>query len=112
MEREKPTFDILGRIEQERLARNWSEYALAENSGLTQSTISTWRRRNLQPNVASIEKICSGLGISLAQFFQEGESVCLTPDQRDILDLWSRLSPDQRNAVTQLLRSFLSSKET
>ena len=59
MEREKPTFDILGRIEKERAARNWSEYALAENSGLTQSTISTWRRRNLQPNVASIEKICS-----------------------------------------------------
>ncbi len=54
MEREKPTFDILGRIEKERAARNWSEYALAENSGLTQSTISTWRRRNLQPNVASI----------------------------------------------------------
>ena len=70
MEREKPTFDILGRIEQERLARGWSEYALAENSGLTQSTISTWRRRNLQPNVASLEKICSGLGISLSQFFQ------------------------------------------
>ena len=61
MEREKPTFDILGRIEQERLSRGWSEYALAENSGLTQSTISTWRRRNLQPNVASLEKICSGL---------------------------------------------------
>lgn len=36
MEREKPTFDILGRIEKERAARNWSEYALAENSGLTQ----------------------------------------------------------------------------
>ena len=55
MEREKPAFDILGRIEQERLSRGWSEYALAENSGLTQSTISTWRRRNLQPNVASLE---------------------------------------------------------
>ena len=41
MEREKPTFDILGRIERERLSRGWSEYALAENSGLTQSTIST-----------------------------------------------------------------------
>jgi len=65
MEREKPAFDILGRIEQERISRGWSEYALAENSGLTQSTISTWRRRNLQPNLASIEKICSGLGITL-----------------------------------------------
>jgi len=36
MEREKPTFDILGRIERERLARGWSEYALAENSVLAE----------------------------------------------------------------------------
>lgn len=107
MEREKPKFDILGRIEQERLARNWSEYALAENSGLTQSTISTWRRRNLQPNVASLEKICSGLGISLSQFFQEEEAVYLTTEQTELLGLWAKLSPTQREAVSQMLRSFL-----
>lgn len=70
MEREKPNFDILGRIDRERLARGWSEYTLAENSGLTQSTLSTWRRRNLQPNVTSIEKICHGLGITLSQFLK------------------------------------------
>ena len=40
MEREKPTFDILGRIEKERAARNWSEYALAENSGLYRRILS------------------------------------------------------------------------
>ena len=105
MEREKPTFDILGRIERERLSRGWSEYALAENSGLTQSTISTWRRRNLQPNVASLEKIW------LSQFFQEEDSVYLTPDQKEILDLWAKLSPAQRTAVSQMLRSFLYIKE-
>ena len=81
MEREKPSFDILGRIEQERLARGWSEYTLAENSGLTQSTISTWRRRNLQPSVASLEKICSGLGITLAQFFQENPELAFLPNK-------------------------------
>lgn len=111
MEREKPTFDILGRIEQERLARGWSEYVLAENSGLTQSTISTWRRRNLQPNVASIEKICSGFGITLSQFFQEDDSVYLTKEQKELLDLWAKLSPAQRTAVSQMLRSFLYIKE-
>ena len=105
MEREKPTFDILGRIERERLSRGWSEYALA------QSTIATWRRRNLQPNVASLEKICSGLGISLSQFFQEEDSVYLTSDQKELLDLWAKLSPAQRTAVSQMLRSFLYIKE-
>ena len=110
MEREKPTFDILGRIEQERLARGWSEYALAENSGLTQSTISTWRRRNLQPNVASIEKICAGFGITLSQFFQEEDSVYLTKEQKKLLDLWAKLSPVQREAVTKMLCAFLFQK--
>ena len=111
MEREKPIFDILGHIEQERLARGWSEYALAENSGLTQSTISTWRRRNLQPNVASIEKICAGFGITLSQFFQEEEPVYLTNEQKEILDLWAKLSPIQRESITKMLCAFLYIKE-
>lgn len=107
MEREKPAFDILGKIEQERLTRGWSEYTLAENSGLTQSTISTWRRRNLQPNVASIEKVCGGLGITLAQFFSNSENDCLTAEQKEILSLWGQLSPHQRSAVLEMLKSFV-----
>lgn len=80
MEREKPSFDILGRIEQERLARGWSEYTLAENSGLTQSTISTWRRRNLQPSVASLEKSARTRHHSGA-IFQENPGVSFLPNK-------------------------------
>ena len=63
MEREKAKFDVLQRILDERTRRGWNEYTLAQKSGLTQSTISTWYRRNLQPSVASIEKICDGFGL-------------------------------------------------
>ena len=108
MEREKPNFDILGRIDRERLARGWSEYSLAENSGLTQSTLSTWRRRNLQPNVTSIEKICHGFGITLSQFFEEDAAVHhLTEEQKSLLTIWDRLSPSQRIAILDLIRAFL-----
>lgn len=107
MKREKPDFDILGKIDQERLFRGWTEYMLAENSGLTQSTISTWRRKDLQPNVASIEKICDGLGITLAQFFSDSESTYLTEEQKNILDLWGKLSPKQRSTVFEMLKSFV-----
>ena len=104
MEREKPNFDILGRIDRERLARGWSEYTLAENSGLTQSTLSTWRRRNLQPNVTSIEKICHGFGITLSQFFEEDAAVHhLTEEQKSLLTIWDRLSPSQRTAILELI---------
>lgn len=71
----------------------------------------TWRRRNLQPNVASIEKICSGFGITLSQFFQEEDPVYLTNEQKEILDLWAKLSPVQREAVTKMLCAFLYIEE-
>lgn len=107
MQREKSTFDILKRIDDERMKRNWSEYTLAKNADITQSTISTWYRKNLQPSVASIEKICKGFGISLSEFFND-ESSCmyLTPQQNEILGLWSALTPIQRDSVANLLRSF------
>ena len=101
MEREKPNFDILGRIDRERLARGWSEYTLAENSGLTQSTLSTWRRRSLQPNVTSID-------ITLSQFFEEDAAVHhLTEEQKSLLTTWDRLSPSQRTAILDLIQAFL-----
>lgn len=106
MGREKPEFDILGRIDQERIARGWTEYALAEHAGITQSTISTWRNRNLQPNVASIEKICAGLGITLAQFFQTSEAVYLTAEQTELLDLWAKLNPEQKKTLIEFLEAF------
>ena len=108
MKRDRAEFDVLKRIDQERDARGWTDYSLAVNSDLTQSTISTWRSRDLQPNLASIEKICHGLGITLSQFFSESDSIDdLNEDQQHILELWNRLSPAQRTAVSNLIESFL-----
>ena len=43
--------DILQEITRLRLERGWSEYELAQNSGLSQSTISTWYRKiKLRPS--------------------------------------------------------------
>ena len=42
--------------------------------------------------LAPLEKICSGLGISLSQFFQEEDSVYLTKEQKELNFLTSGLS--------------------
>ena len=108
MNRNKCGFDILGKIEKKKKKRNWSEYTLAQNSNLTQSTISTWYRKQLQPSVASLEKICNGFGITLAQFFSEEDLLqSLTVEQKELLELWQSLSPIQKSAVIQLLKSFI-----
>ena len=58
--------DILDKITKMRMERHWTEYQLAENSGLTQSTISSWYRKNMLPSIPSLEKICNAFGITLS----------------------------------------------
>ena len=107
MKKEKAAFDVLSKIQNERLKRGWSEYTLAKNSELSQSTISSWYRKELEPSLASLERICNGLGITLAQLFSSDEYPSnLSPDQTDLLEAWERLSPEQRKALIALLNSF------
>ena len=99
--------DLLGIIKNQREARGWSEYQLAERSGLPQSTISSWYKKNMNPSFASLEKICDAFGITLSQFFSDGEtSVVLTPSQRELLDKWNCLTEEQHNALLILMDSM------
>ena len=99
--------DILERILKERKKRNWSEYQLAQNSGITQSTISTWYRKNMQPSISSLEKICSGFGITLSEFFSDSEAVELSSEQIEILKRWDSLDKSQKAVVLDLLDVML-----
>lgn len=99
--------DVLDEIVRLRLARNWSEYELAKHSDLSQSTISTWYRKHQIPTIPTLDKVCSGLGITLSQFFAEGDDVVsLTPQQRELLDCWSALNPKQQEIVFDLLKNM------
>lgn len=96
--------DILATITKYRQDRGWTEYQLAERSGLPQSTISSWYRKNMIPTVPSLEKICIAFGITLSQLFAEEENtVSLTENQRKLLESWSRLTEDQQAAVFTLI---------
>ncbi len=98
---------VLDEINRLRLKRGWSMYELGVHSGISQSTISTWYRKNQQPSIASLEKICKGLGMTLSQFFAgEDEALSLTPQQRELLDSWSTLSAQQQ----KLLLAFIDAR--
>ena len=99
--------DILERILKERKKRNWYEYQLAQNSGITQSTISTWYRKHMQPSISSLEKICSGFGITLSEFFSDSEAVELSSEQIEILKRWDSLDKSQKAVVLDLLDVML-----
>ena len=51
-----------------------------------------------------MEAICNGLGITLAQFFTEDESlVMLTEEQKEILEKYEALSKAQKEMIVDLL---------
>lgn len=96
--------DILATITEYREDRGWTEYQLAEHSGLPQSTISSWYRKNMVPTIPSLEKICTAFGITLSQLFAEGNTpVSLSDSQRKLLERWARLSEDQQAVVFALI---------
>ena len=75
--------------------RGWTEYILAKNCGLSESTIANIYRRNTVPSITTLETICKGFGITLSQFFAEGEMVELTPELKELFDNWVNLTPEQ-----------------
>ncbi len=100
--------DVLDKITKLRLERNWSEYQLAEKSGLTQSTISSWYRKNLIPTIPSLIKICEAFGITLSQFFLDTDeaSIQITEQQHRLLYYASKLDTEQYNALIEFLKTL------
>ena len=102
--------DTLERIRNLLIERNWTEYKLAKEAGLPQSTISTLFRRNTLPSIPTLEAICGGLGITMSQFFAEQELVELTAEQRAFFNDWAVLSPEDKLLVEQLVKKLKTAK--
>lgn len=100
--------NVLEKIVKYRTERNWTEYQLAEKSGLPQSTISSWYRKNQIPTIPSLEKICFAFNVTLAQFFNDDdkETLQLTKKQKDLIHEWNRLNEDQQSAVLNLIKTI------
>lgn len=96
--------DAKQRIRELMEERHWSEYRLAIASGLSQSTVANIFNRNTTPSVATLEAICGGFGITLAQFFAEGEMVELTGEQQQMFREWSTLTKAQKDALALLIQ--------
>ena len=56
--------------------------------------------------MCALEKICTVLGVTLSQFFQEGNSENLTEEQKEVLRIWNDLSTNEQETVMSMLRGF------
>ena len=100
--------DVLQHITALRKERGWSEYRLAKESGISQSTLSNLYRRDNTPTVSTLEAFCKAFGISLAQFFTGiNEDSILTTEQKGLLQNWVLLSSQQKEKVMAYIQGLL-----
>lgn len=99
--------DVIKRIDDLMKERNWTDYKLSVESGLSSSTIANIHRRNTVPSIPTIEAICAAFGISLSQFFCEDASfVQLNEEQQALFSRWITLTDIQKKLVHSLIDEF------
>ena len=99
--------NVLERITYYREQKGWTEYQLACKSGLTQSTISSWYRKNMLPSIPSLEKICTAFEITLSQFFAtDKDGFSLTNIQKELLNEANRLTEQQQKSLIAFFKTL------
>ena len=61
--------------------------------------------RNNAPTIPTLEAVCRAFGITLSQFFSEGNTPAeLTEEQRTLFAAWSTLNDGQKEALLLLMK--------
>lgn len=92
--------DTQKRIRELMEERNWTNYRLAKEANLSHSTVTNMFNRN---NAPTLEAVYMTFGITLAQFFAEGEEVQLTEEQQKLFSKWSTLTDRQKQILLDLM---------
>ena len=104
--------DIRERLLRLMAERGLNTYSLAKRSGLSWNTIKNIFARSANPTVTTLSMLCDGLGITLAQFFDEGnESGYLTAEQQHLINRWDRLTDREKEAVSGLVDVILEQRQ-
>lgn len=89
--------------------RGWTEYRLAKNCGLSESTIANIYRRNTVPHSQrwkqSVRDSASQWRSSLPRAMVE-----INPELKELFENWVNLTPEQKKAANQMLKAMNNDK--
>ena len=98
--------DVKNRLQTLMDERGWTIYRLAQESDIPWSTIRNAFKRNTEPSVATLERICHGMGITLSEFFDEGKNEEVSEAHSRLVSGWNKLSPKDQRLVLDLIDSL------
>ena len=102
-ERKQLFMNIIDKIYQLMNARDWTTYALAKEAGVGQSTIANMFSKGQIPKVETLEKICKAFGLSLAEFFADGQS---ENENFELASMIGTLSPKRKELTKAIVKEF------
>ena len=99
---------LLSKIQELLDERNWSLYKLAKESNIPYSSLNSLFLKDNQPTVATLEKVCTGFNITLAEFFSDSTPYRnnipnVTADERAILNLFRTLGNKDKEKYLEII---------
>ena len=106
--------NIADRIDSIRIARGWTQYRIAKESGLPQSTIASWsdQKKNINPSVDSLVKIANAFGMTMSTLYadysliEEGAVLAISKVQLEMLQVLESYTPEQLRAFMELAETL------
>lgn len=96
--------EVIERIRKLQWERNWTDYKLSQEAGISQSSLATMFIRNTPPKVDTLQRICEAFGITLSQFFLEDEHIeILSEKEKSMLLAFRKLSSEKQRLLIELL---------
>lgn len=101
--------DVNERIQTIMKQKGLTYYQLAKRSGLAQSTLSNMSARGTVPSIYTLEQICKGLQISMAEFFMvdSHDIYCLTEFQVEFLKWFMLLDEIQQVLILKIVKQMV-----
>lgn len=98
--------NVAERLRELRTRLGISQNQLAKRSGVAQTAVSYIEREGGKPTIDTLELLCKGLGITLAEFFTDETTgqLDVPTDLRELLDVAKGLTREQRNALVHMGR--------
>lgn len=101
------------RIEEICNERNISQYRLCQFTGIAQSSLSTMKKGKTHLSLYSVDRICTGLGITIFEFFSPpaASNILITKDERLCLKYWNQLDDNQKQNLLAFAKGMLLTSE-
>lgn len=100
--------DVIEHIQRLCNERNWSYYRLSKEADIPYSTLNNLINRTNIPTIPTLQKLCDGFGITLADFFQENtESTRLTQSQEEVVAMYNRLDHQKKEVLKAYMKGLL-----